>query len=220
MSGVQGILREIAGDILRKAWVDYYNGFYDWALEKAYRAIYTLLQPSMHDTPLPLLSLKKGCPRDITLRLQHVEYSRTLAFNPLLRIIYGQEETSPGKQEALQAIEAAILVKEAANTCRRAPNPLPAIISKLSKYSGGSNSSILLEGYTVYIISPEFTGVRVKDRLKLVEDRVPLGLRMILLTPDELLALLEAPGEPGRMAGVEVLADNVGISMVLEAYNR
>ncbi len=220
MSGIQGILREIAGDILRKAWVDYYNGFYDWALEKAYRAIYTLLQQSMQDTPLPLLSLRKGCPRDITLRLQHVEYSRTLAFNPLLRIIHGQEETSPGKQEALHAIEAAVLVKEAINTCRRAPNPMPAIISKLSEYSSESSASVLLEGYTAYIISQEFTGIRVKDRLRLIGNKAPLGLRLILLTPDELLALLEAPGEPGLMAGVEVLADNVGISMVLEAYNR
>ncbi|MEB3861044.1 MAG: hypothetical protein GSR84_02345 [Desulfurococcales archaeon] len=206
-------LEGLARTTLLKAWIDFYAGAYDWALEKAYRAAATVLAPHTQEPSLSMQALRQGCSEDLARELQVLDYRRRLAQSPLLRLLHGEEEVSPGKGEALDSIEVVVKLLDSIGSCTPAGDPAGQVLDQLLDYGVAWGATVLLQGDTAYIIRDQYTGTQVKSRI--MDPSLPLGPSLVLLAPDEAVALLHLPQGRGLLAGAEVLTDRAGIAHIL-----
>ncbi len=206
-------LEGLARTTLLKAWIDFYAGAYDWALEKAYRAAATVLAPHAQEPSLPMQALRQGCSEDLARELQVLDYRRRLAQSPLLRLLHGEEEVSPGKGEVLDSIEVVVKLLDSIASCTPAGDPAGQVLDQLLDYGVARGATVLLQGDTAYIIRDQYTGTQVKSRI--MDPSLPLGPSLVLLAPDEAVALLHLPQGRSLLAGVEVLTDRAGVAHIL-----
>ncbi|MCE4603324.1 MAG: hypothetical protein F7B18_09095 [Desulfurococcales archaeon] len=206
-------LEGLARTTLLKAWIDFYAGSYDWALEKAYRAAAIVLAPHLQEPSLPMEVLRRGCSEDLARELQVLDYRRRLALNPLLRLVLGEEEVSPGRGEVLDSIEAVVKLLDSIGSCTMDEDPSRHVLDQLLDYGVARGATVLLQGDTAYIIRDQYTGMQAKARIE--DPSLPLGPSLVLLAPDEAIALLHMPQGRGLLAGAEVLTDRVGIAHIL-----
>jgi len=209
----------LAMSLLKPAWIDLYNGSYEWVLAKAYHAASVAMDqvPGRNPKPLPLLALELGCLGDDLLwELQWLDYTVALVLNPLIRYILGWDDTAPSRGDALRAIEAVLRTLNALNACRWDRREVaPSLSSRYIEYARSVGATIVVNGYNVVIVRDEYSGIKPLSRIDSERGRIPVGLTPILLAPDEVLALLSIPGVPSWIKGGVVLHDELGLSLLL-----
>lgn len=207
-------LEGLARESLRKAWTDFYVGSYDWVLEKAYRAAAILLAPYTAEPSLPLEALRRACPGHIIRRLQALDYRRRLALSPMLKLVLGDLETMPGRAEALGAIEAVVMLASSIGECQAPEGDLARLVlNDLLDYGVSRGATILLQGETAIIIRDTYTGTDPRTRIE--DEDLPRAPSLLLLAPDEALALVHLPHGRKILSGAEVLTDRAGIAHLL-----
>ncbi|MEB3774788.1 MAG: hypothetical protein GSR86_07685 [Desulfurococcales archaeon] len=209
----------LAMSLLKPAWIDLYNGSYEWVIAKAHHAASAAMDqaPGRSPKPLPLLALELGCiGEDLLWELQWLDYTAALALNPLVRYVLGWDDTMPSRGDALRAIEAVLRTLNALNGCGWGRREVaPSLTSRYIEYGRSAGATVVVNGYNVVVVRDEYSRVKPLARIDVERGRIPVGLTPILLAPDEVLALLSVPGVAEWVRGGVLLHDELGLSLLL-----
>ena len=220
--GIQALLLVQASSLLVASWNDYYDSNYHWSVVKAWEAASraTLLADPLGATPLSQrIPRGQPCwaetihPRDPPL----LDSLYRASSDPWLTIALGEDTVLPAKRHALDAIEAAVRILDAASKCpqqaqeTQEPQPPPPWAQ-----------DALRLGTTLIIIAEDDRPL--PDRLTQPPGPLPWGHHTLILTPDEALAYLSLPG-PKTLAALGELtieADKTGTAslIALQAATR
>ncbi len=202
--------------LLLAAWNDYYSGSLDLAVARAWEAASraVLLADPAGATPVSyrLLGQECGDYRGAAVRAALLDSLYVAAGDVWLRLALGEDVVAFERGEALDAIEAAVVVVDAARSCgppRRvlAPPPPPPEWARHA----------IRVGTVLVVVDEGVSSTRLPDRLRVAAGRLQPGYATVILAGDEALAYLSLPGPRARAeAGeVEVLADETGLAEML-----
>jgi len=209
-----------ARSILFSAWNDYYSGDYEWTIRKAWisTSIATLQLDPSGDMPLGARIYYSNCEvlRSMTSEASLLDSYNLAVSDEWLRLVVGSASASPGKQEALEALEASVKILDSIHAC--GPMKLEVSEPPPVPYS----NSIKVGNVLVAIID----GIKkstIFDRIRrFKEDLYPVYYN-IILSPDEALGYLQLPGPSWQVevGEVEAITDEDGMaSYILSSRSR
>ncbi|MCE4622779.1 MAG: hypothetical protein F7B19_05645 [Desulfurococcales archaeon] len=203
--------------ILYSAWNDYYAGDYEWTIRKAWisSSIATLhLNPS-GDMPLAARAYYSSCERltKTTAEASLLDSYNLAVSDEWLRLVVGSTISIPGKQEALEALEASVKILDSVHVCgpMRLEISAPPPVSFSNSIKVGNTLIAIIEG-----VKKESLFERLR---KFKEYLNPLYFN-IVLAPDEALGYLQLPGPSWQLqvGEVEAVTDEDGVaSYILSA---
>ncbi len=209
-------LAEAARRSLVQAWTDYYEASYEWAVIKAWRAASLALGmvDPLEESPLGYRLLQLRCPEAVEARVEApvLDGLYWLARDPWLQLILGDQHAVQ-KPDALDAIEAAVKIIDAAKACTP-EKPLPPKMPEPPDWAGHA----IRIGPILVIVDDDLAEARAPERIRGAKGRLPPGYYPIILSSDEALAYTELPLAKtyAQTGEVEVVSDQTGLATILK----
>lgn len=208
-----------ARSILYSAWNDYYAGDYEWTIRKAWIAssIATLGIDPSGGLPLGARAYYSSC-----INLKQVtgeatlldSYSLTVS-DEWLRLVVGSHTLSPGKQEALEALESSVKILDSLQVCG-------PVEFKLSEPIQVPYRNSIKVGKILIAIMDDVGKATLFKRIRMFKSRLYPVYFNIILSPDEALGYLRLPGPSYQveMGEVETVSDEDGVASYILSSTR
>jgi len=200
-----------ARGILFSAWNDYYSEDYEWTIRKAWisSSIATLQLDPLGNMPLGARLYYSECStlKELTIDATLLDSYNLAVSDEWLRLVIGSTLSAPGRQEALEALEASVKILDSIHVC----GPMKFKVSSPPPVS--FSNSIKVGSILVAIID----GVKKEslfERLRRFKGELNPLYFNIVLSPDEALGYLELPGPSWQLqvGEVEAVTDEDGVA--------